>query len=101
MMEKYYEYSKKKDLLLKINRGVSFEDVIEAIETGGLLAKIDHPNIKQYAHQKVYVVEINGYAYWVPCVEKEDGVFLKTIFPSRKATKQYLSGGNNNEKTEI
>jgi len=35
-------------------------------------------------------VIINDYAYLVPFVESEEEIFLKTVIPSRKATKEYV-----------
>ena len=75
--------------LIKL-RGISFERIIYHIERGGLLEVIDHPNKDKYAHQQIFVVNINDYAYLVPFVESDADVFLKTIIPSRKATKKYL-----------
>ena len=100
MIEEYYKFSEGKNLLLQASRGISFNEVVHAIENGGLLDTVDHPN-PNYKHQKMFVVEINEYIYLVPFVEKENGVFLKTIFPSRKATKKYLSKGDNDEPTKI
>lgn len=57
-----------------------------------MLDDIDHPNQEKYAHQSVFIVEINNYAYVVPYIENNDEVFLKTIIPSRKMTKKYLGG---------
>ena len=54
------------------------------------LAVFDHPNQERYPGQKIAVVLIEGYAYLVPFVENEEEIFLKTIIPSRKATRQYL-----------
>jgi uncharacterized DUF497 family protein len=85
-------WSTDKNLALQKERGVSFEEVLASIENGGLLATLAHPNAKQYAHQKLWVVRMRGYAYLVPFVETKDEVFLKTIIPSRKATKQLLQG---------
>lgn len=51
-----------------------------------------HPNDEKYAHQRVFVVAIDEYVYLVPYVETEDEIFLKTVIPSRKATKQYFGG---------
>ena len=75
--------------LIKL-RGISFERIIYHIERDGLLEIIDHPNKEKYSHQKMFVVNINNYAYLVPFVESDAEVFLKTIIPSRKATKKYL-----------
>lgn len=83
-----------KSLSLKSERGVSFEEVLSAISQGGLLRVMDHPNRARYGHQKMLVVRIRDYAYLVPYVENEQEIFLKSIMPSRKATRDFLSGGN-------
>jgi hypothetical protein len=41
--------------------------------------------------QKIMVVKVFGYAYLVPFVEEEDHFFLKTIIPSRKATRDFIA----------
>ncbi len=86
-------WSAEKSLSLKVERGVSFEEVISAISQGGLLRVMDHPNQIKYRHQRMLVVRIRDYAYLVPYVESEDEIFLKSIMPSRKATRDFLSGG--------
>ena len=85
-------WSADKNLALQSERDVSFEEVLASIENGGLLATLAHPNLKRYENQKLWVVRMRGYAYLVPFVETEVEVFLKTIIPSRKATKQFLQG---------
>lgn len=90
---KYYDWNREKNELLKGERDISFEEVYIAIESGGLLEVIKHPNPKKYPSQKLFVVSINNYVYLVPFVEDEEKVFLKTIIPSRKATKKYLIKG--------
>jgi uncharacterized DUF497 family protein len=74
---------------LKKERGVSFEDVLFHIETGDLLDIYDHPNQERYPGQKMYAVAIEEYVYLVPFVESKEEIFLKTIIPSRRATKLY------------
>ena len=74
------------------NRQVSFEDILFYIQKGRLLDDIEHPNKTKYSNQRVFVVEVDGYAYLVPYVESDNEIFLKTVIPSRKATKQYLGG---------
>lgn len=86
-------WNSEKSLLLKAERGVSFEEVLSAISQDGLISVMDHPNRAKYAHQKMLVVAIRGYAYLVPYVENEHETFLKSIMPSRKATRDFLSGG--------
>lgn len=83
-------WSAEKSLSLKAERGVSFEEVLSAISQGGLLCVMDHPNRTKYGHQKMLVVRIRDYAYLVPCVESDSEIFLKSIMPSRKATREFL-----------
>ena len=71
---------------------MGFERVAVLIEQGQVLEVMDHPDQTKYPKQKIAIVEIDGYAFLVPYVDDEDGVFLKTIIPSRKATKKYLRG---------
>lgn len=73
-------------------RGISFEDVVFCLQSGGLLDDVTHPNTEKYPHQRVLVVAIEEYAYLIPYVEDEQEIFLKTVIPSRKATNQYLGG---------
>lgn len=87
---KYFSWSGDKNELLKKERGVSFEDVVLSIDQDGLLDIMEHPNQNDYPGQRIFVVRIGEYAYLVPFVEDEHEVFLKTIIPSRKATKNYL-----------
>ena len=84
----------KNDKLFK-ERGISFSNVIEAIEDKGILLNFEHPNKKQYPNQKVMVVDINNYAYCVPYVIENNTWFLKTIYSSGKF--KYLIGGKENE----
>ena len=88
---KPFRWSPEKSDLLKTERGISFEEIVVAVEAGALLEVVPHPNPKQYPRQKVMVVEVIGYAYLVPFVEEEDHFFLKTIIPSRKATRDFIA----------
>ena len=82
-----------KNALLRAERGISFEDVVFHIMAGDILDTVDHPNQKRYPGQQVHVIAIEEYVYLIPFVESDEEVFLKTIIPSRKAMKSYLSGG--------
>jgi uncharacterized DUF497 family protein len=96
-----FDFSVAKNQLLIKERNISFEEIIAALDNGQLLDIIEQPNPNKYPNQKMYVVLINGYVYLVPFVEQDETtVFLKTIFPSRKATKQYTKNEvtNENEK---
>jgi uncharacterized DUF497 family protein len=90
-------WNTEKNIRLKLERGVSFEEVLAAISHGALLDVVLHPNTEQYPNQRIYVVRIRGCAYLVPFVETDNEVFLKTIIPSRIATKKYLTEETNHE----
>ena len=89
---KTFDWNPEKNQQLIKDRAISFEEVIFYIQEGGLLDDLKHPNEKSYPRQRIFVVNIDDYAYLVPYVEEEDEIFLKTIIPSRKATKLYLGG---------
>lgn len=89
---KYFSWNEEKNELLREERQVSFEDVVFYIDQGFLLDILEHPNQEKYKGQKIFVVQMDNYAYLVPFIEDEREVFLKTIIPSRKATKKYLKG---------
>lgn len=94
----HYEFSPEKNQLLIKECGISFEDVVSALDNNKLLDTIAHHNLTKYPNQEIYIVNINGYVYLVPFVRKnEQTVFLKTIFPSRKLTKEYLGEVDNDE----
>lgn len=86
----YFDWDDEKNKILIKSRGISFEEIKVAVESGYLLDSYNHPNQKRYPGQRIMVVEIEDYAYLVPYVRDEEKVFLKTIIPSRKATKKYL-----------
>ena len=86
---KIFVWSDEKNTILKASRGVSFEEVVLHLKAGDVLDVYDHPNQARYPGQKVYVVAMEDYVYLVPFVESGQEVFLKTVIPSRKATKQY------------
>ena len=91
---KTYSWSPDKNELLQKERGITFEEIVLNIQLGNEVAIYDHPNAKKYPNQKISVVLIEDYAYLVPYVEDEEQFFLKTIIPSRKATKQYVGDTN-------
>ena len=86
-----FVWSHGKNALLMAERGLCFEAVVAAVEADGLLDVLEHPNQSRYPGQRVLVVCLNAYAYLVPYEETDSGLFLKTIMPSRKATRQYLA----------
>ena len=94
---RHFSWDLEKNEKLKAERRVSFDDILYAIGHGFLLDTVDHPNKEKYSHQRMLVVLVNNYVYLVPFVEDENGTFLKTVIPSRKATKKYLKGGEAND----
>ena len=90
-MENIY-WDPAKNQKLKEERGISFEEILVCIKNQQVLAIIQNPS-KKYKNQRVFVVELNDYVYYVPFANTEDGLFLKTIIPSRKLTKEYLRQG--------
>lgn len=89
-MEPVARWSPEKNAELKNRHGFGFERVLVALTEGRLLDNRTHPNLEQYGHQRQLIVEIEGYAWVVPFVQVDDVILLKTMFPSRKATKRYL-----------
>ena len=87
---KVYNWNSNKNQELIKSRNISFEKVVFYIENGGLLDDIIHPNTKEYPHQSIFILQIEDYVYLVPYVESGHYVFLKTIIPSRKFTKNIL-----------
>lgn len=90
---KPFRWNAEKNETLASERGISFERIVVAIEAGGLLDILAHPNQSKYPRQRVLVVSCDNYAYLVPFVEEEDYFFLKTVIPSRKATRDFLNQG--------
>jgi hypothetical protein len=85
-----FRWNAAKNGRLQRERGVSFEEIVIAIGEGGLLDVLEHHNPSRYLRQKLLIVALRRYAYLVPFIEEDDGYFLKTIIPSRKATRDYL-----------
>ena len=99
MPVKYFDWDDAKNALLQAERKIGFEDMVFHIERGDLLDILEHPNPDRYEGQRIFVVRHQVYVYLVPFVEDEQVVFLKTIIPSRKHTKQYLSQESHEHET--
>ena len=87
---KLFDWSDEKNIWLLAERNITFEEVVFWIMRGGLLDILEHPNKEKYPNQRVFIVNMDDYAFIVPFVENDDRVFLKTIIPSRKMTRKYL-----------
>lgn len=86
---KTFAWNSEKNELLKLERGISFEEIVLNIQLGNEVDVYEHPNQERYSGQKISVVLIEGYAFLVPFKETEEEIFLKTIIHSRKATRAY------------
>jgi hypothetical protein len=86
-----YNWSAEKNRLLIEERRISFERIVFEICVGNKVAVLMHPNQGKYPGQMISVVKVGDYFYFVPFVETEFEIFLKTIIPSRKATRHYRS----------
>mgnify|MGYP006301409007 FL=1 len=92
-----YEWDPEKNEKLKRERNISFEQIVFHMSQGEIWKTADHPDQANYPGQRIYFVIVEEYIYMVPFVTEDEYVFLKTIIPSRKATKTYLKGGDQNE----
>ena len=89
-----YAWNSEKNESLIRTRGISFEEIVLNIQIGNEVDIFEHPNQKRYPGQKISVVLVEEYAYLVPFVESDEEIFLKTIIPSRKATRRYAGEVN-------
>ena len=86
----YFDFSPEKNKILKESRNISFEEVIEELESWeNVLDLIPHFNKEKYPHQKIFIVRIKNYVYYIPFVQNDDECFLKNVIPSRKLNKIY------------
>ena len=88
----FYSWNPAKNEQLKMERGICFEDIVLRINTGNTIGIAEHPNRNKYPNQMIAIINVDGYAYMVPFIIQKEGIFLKTIIPSRKYTKKYLRG---------
>jgi len=91
-----YEWDPQKNDWLKKERNISFEQVIFHLSKGDVWKIGNHPDQNKYPGQRIYFVVIEEYIYLVPHIYEAECIFLKTIIPHRKATKEYLR-----EKREV
>jgi len=88
-LKRVIRWNEEKNQLLQIQRGLSFELVLDRIESDNILARRMHPNTSKYPNQKIFILELNGYICYVPYIEENNEIFLKTIIPSRKLNKEF------------
>lgn len=87
-----YAFDPEKNAWLIQERGISFERIIALIEGGKLIQVLEHPDKKRYPNQLLYEVDVDGYVHVVPVVREGETLFLKTIYPSRKASGKRTKG---------
>ncbi len=87
---KYIDWDPAKNLWLREKRGIGFDEIVVALNEGGLIERRNHVNRRKYPTQYELIVLIKDYVYVVPFVEDEEKVFFKTVYPSRVETKKYL-----------
>lgn len=87
---KYFDWDPEKNQWLKRERRIGFEEILIAIEVGDILDISRYPNKSKYPTQTLCLICLADYVYLVPFVEDEEKIFLKTIIPSRQATKKYI-----------
>ena len=89
-----HEWNPEKNEEIKKDRSISFEQIVFNLSQGDIWKTADNPDQKKYTEKKIYFVIVEDYIYMVPFVTEDEYVFLKTIIPSRKATRDYLKGGD-------
>jgi uncharacterized DUF497 family protein len=87
---KQINWNTEKNQLLMSERGISFDDVLFALQSGRLVDDLVHQNKNKYSNQRIFMVEVDGHAWLVSYIENEAEIFLKSVIPSRKVTKHYL-----------
>ena len=72
---KPFSWSTSKNERLKAERQISFDEIVVAIEEGGVLDVLAHSNSARYPNQRILVVRFAGYVYLVPYVEDAECLF--------------------------
>jgi len=86
---KTIRWNEEKNQLLVMQRGLSFEMVLDKIVNQEILERRSHPNKAQYPNQFIFILELRGYICYIPFVENDQEIFLKTIIPSRKLEREF------------
>ncbi|MDO8609980.1 MAG: toxin [bacterium] len=87
---KEIRYNKEKNEMLKLKRGICFDEVCTIIKKEKVFKVINHPNQKKYPKQRIFLIKIKKYIYAIPFVEEDTYIFLKTVYPSHKYTIKYI-----------
>ena len=92
-----FDWDPEKNECLKRERGISFEELALLLAAGRIWKTTAHSNQRKYPNQRVFLVPVDGYIYIVPYVIDGETIFLKTAFPHRIATQDYLKEKKRNE----
>lgn len=82
-----FRWSDRKNEWLKKNRGVSFEDVVEAI--GHRLLDVRENKSLKHHGQKIFIVDIENYPWVIPFRETKAEIYLMTAFPDRRLKEEF------------
>ena len=85
-----FEWKPEKNAWLRQHRRISFDEIVVHLGRGDVWKTSPHPNRRKYPDHSVAFVIVEDYVYLVPFDVVGDVIFLRTIIPSRKATRQYL-----------
>ena len=88
---------KNREIESDIKSNICFEDFVAAIDSGGLLDDIVHPNSEIYPGERMLVVRAKAYVYAVRYVQTPEGIFLKTAFPSRRLKAHDFPGATDDQ----
>lgn len=84
-----FDWNSEKNAWLRRHRRISFDEIIVHLGRGDVWKTSRHPNAKRYPRQSIAFVIVNDYVYLVPFEIVGEVIVLRTIIPSRKATREY------------
>ncbi len=80
-------YDKNKAVILRFERNIEIEDIVDIIINKKYLDILEHP---KKDGQQIFILEYRNYTHVVPFViDNEDNIIIKTVFPSRNFHKIY------------
>lgn len=79
-------WSEKKNQRLIKMRGIGFRDLLDL----GEIIYVDHNSVRP--NQWLMLIWYDRYIWAIPFIHNENGLFLKTLYKSRKHTKKFLKG---------
>ena len=83
-----FKWNAEKNEVLARERDITFEEIVKRIELGAKIIETDHPNKKKYPNQKILIIDVDGYAYLVPCVIDKNEYFLKNDYSKQEGDQE-------------